>query len=349
MTNHRDTPPAGAKHFCPVDHETGERLELVIATSADVPRGRPWRRTVQDVRTGQRYRAWSKPYGIPGCICDAYARAIRGDVLPSVHRTRMEQLPDSRGTLEAAQGYARLRLPVIPLVGKVPAVRQWQRFESTPTNLRYWFGNRRSNVGLRTGESGYLVIDTDSPEAEEWVSTHCEETPMQAVSGSGSRHRYYRCPDHAEIRNRQGLFGIHGLDVRGFGGYIVLPPSVHPATGNLYEWLTDFSLPSGLPAFSPSWVHERKAAVRTAIAEAVNQDGILHRGRKYVEKIEPAVSGAGGHTSTFVAALKIVRFAGRNRAIAWELLRHYNATRCLPAWGEMELLHKLDEALKFAK
>jgi hypothetical protein len=261
----------------------------------------------------------------------------------------MERLTETTGTLEAACEYAQLRLPVIPLVGKVPAVRNWQRFETTPANLKYWFGSRRANLGLRTGESGYLVIDTDSPEAEEWVTAHCAETPMQSVSGTGSRHRYYRCPERQEIRNRQGLFGIHGLDVRGFGGYIVLPPSVHPATGKIYEWLTYFSLPSGLPAFSPSWVQERKTAVRTAIADAVNPDGMLERGRKYVAKIEPAVSGAGGHTATFVAALKIVRFAGRSREIAWELLQHYNATRCLPAWGEKELRHKLDEALKFAK
>src|SRR5438876_12256544 len=116
----------------------------------------------------------------------------------------MEHLPESASLLESAESYARTGWPIIPLVGKVPAVRHWQLFEATPINVRFWFGNRRCNLGLRTGESGYVVIDTDTPEAEAWVLNHCDETPMRAVSGTGSRHRYYRCPPRKEIRNRQG-------------------------------------------------------------------------------------------------------------------------------------------------
>jgi len=94
-----------------------------------------------------------------------------------------------------------------------------------------------------------VVIDTDSDAAEAWVRAPCAETPLRAVSGSGSLHRYYRRPGGVEIRNRQGFNGIRGLDVRGSGGYIVLPPSVHPEADNRSEWLTDFSLPEGLPRF----------------------------------------------------------------------------------------------------
>ena len=148
----------------------------------------------------------------------------------------MERLPDSTGTLEVAQAYARRGWPIVPLVGKVPAVRNWQAFAATPLNVRYWFGTRRCNVGLRTGESGYIVVDTDTPAAEEWVRSHLPETPMVALSGNGSTHRYFATPPRKEIRNKQGWNGIQGLDVRGSGGFIVLPGSVHPATGQPYEW-----------------------------------------------------------------------------------------------------------------
>ena len=52
------------------------------------------------------------------------------------------------------------RLPIIPLEGKVPAVKGWQRFVADEANLLLHFGRRGCNVGLRTGESGYVVIDT---------------------------------------------------------------------------------------------------------------------------------------------------------------------------------------------
>jgi hypothetical protein len=262
----------------------------------------------------------------------------------------METSPDTAGTFEAAQAYARRGWPIIPLAGKVPAVRNWQMFEATAVNVRYWFGSRRCNVGLRTGgESGYIVVDTDSAAAEAWVLAHLPETPMIALSGNGSTHRYYSTPPKKKIRNKQGWKRIRGLDVRGDGGFIVLPGSIHPATGRPYEWKSEIWLPSGLPAFSPRWVYERRRHVQTALADVLDPTHLLARGRSYVDKLPVAVSGQNGHTTTFVAAVKIVKLVGRNRDAAWDLLRYYNATRCEPAWDEKALLHKLDEALKHAR
>src|SRR5207248_2438410 len=103
---------------------------------------------------------------------------------------------------------------------------------------------------------------TDTDESEQWVIEHLPETPMRAVSGDGSTHRYYQTPPKKEIRNKQGWKRISGLDLRGTGGFIVLPPSVYPETGRPYEWLTDLSQPEGLPVFSPRWVYERKRLVQ---------------------------------------------------------------------------------------
>ena len=63
-----------------------------------------------------------------------------------------------------------------------------------------------------------------------------------------------------------------------------------------------------------------------------------------------AVSGQGGHTTTFIAALKIARFVQGDRDLAWQLLLYYNATKCDPPWREEpELKHKLDDALERAR
>ncbi|MDZ4685273.1 MAG: hypothetical protein SH850_09295 [Planctomycetaceae bacterium] len=66
---------AGTQIFAPVDFWSGVRLMLRISEQ-DIPRGRRWRRTVVDLETGRRYRAWSASCDLPGCLCDAYVEEI---------------------------------------------------------------------------------------------------------------------------------------------------------------------------------------------------------------------------------------------------------------------------------
>jgi hypothetical protein len=261
----------------------------------------------------------------------------------------MDTTPDRAGLLAAARCYAERGLPIIPLHGKVPAITRWQAFVATEINLRFHVGTHGCNVGLRTGESGYVVLDTDTPEAEAWVQAHCPETPMRVVTGSGSTHRYYREPARTEVRNRQGLKGIRGLDVRAHGGYVVLPPSIHPETGRPYRWAGEVLPPTELPRFSPSWVYRRtRKRVLAVVAGGGAPEAILRRGRAYVAKIDKAISGEGGHTKTLVAAFKILRLTNFDLALAWQLMLHYNATRCEPPWEEKDLKRKLDEALRLS-
>src|SRR5437870_3921371 len=103
----------------------------------------------------------------------------------------METPREFTDVFAAAQWYAAQELPIVPLFGKVPAVKDWQTFVADEAAVLLWFGTRRANIGLRTGESGYVVLDTDTEEAEQWALKHCDETPMRARSGGGSMHRYF--------------------------------------------------------------------------------------------------------------------------------------------------------------
>ena len=67
----------------------------------------------------------------------------------------------------------------------------------------------------------------------------------------------------------------------------------------------------------------------------------------YLSKLPSAVSGAGGHPSTFRAACECVRF-GLSDADALTLLREWNGTHCRPPWTEKELAHKLADARRTA-
>jgi hypothetical protein len=125
---------------------------------------------------------------------------------------------------------------------------------------RIWQWWRRwpdANVGIRTGrESGLVVLDVDmryGGEASlERLEATCDRLPTTLIahSGGGGRHLYFRHPGQP-IPNSTHLGGYAGLDVRGDGGYIVAPPSLHQS-GQRYVW-EDASHP---PAVLPPWLYE---------------------------------------------------------------------------------------------
>lgn len=69
----------------------------------------------------------------------------------------------------------------------------------------------------------------------------------------------------------------------------------------------------------------------------------LERALAYLEKMDPAVSGGGGHNQTLRAACECFRF-GLSSGEAWEALEWFNQYRCVPPWKEHELRHKLVDA-----
>jgi Bifunctional DNA primase/polymerase, N-terminal len=161
-------------------------------------------------------------------------------------------------------------------------------------------------------------------------------------------HLGYRARQGVDVGNRVRIKG-RPIDLRASGGYAIVPNSVN-AAGVAYRWLSEVPPLAELPLFKVSWTRERRKQVKTAVADVLDPDNLLRRGRAYVEKLPVAVSGSNGHTTTFVAAIKIVKFVAFHRDLAWQLLLHYNATRCEPPWDvERELRHKLEDALVAAR
>ncbi len=66
----------------------------------------------------------------------------------------------------------------------------------------------------------------------------------KARTGGGGTHVFFAYPAGDEVRSSAGKLGP-GLDVRGEGGYVVVPPS---RTQGAYEWL-DRS-----PLAEPAWL-----------------------------------------------------------------------------------------------
>lgn len=153
----------------------------------------------------------------------------------------MESLKD------AALSYAARGWAVFPLVerDKVPAVKGGFKVATDDADQieAMWEHRPGLNVGIATGTAsrGLVVIDLDVDDLRgedgvatlrEWEREHGElpETAC-AETGSGGMHLYYMCdrPIACSVDNERGV------DVRGDGGYVVAPPSIHP-NGRPYAW-----------------------------------------------------------------------------------------------------------------
>ncbi|GAA0379339.1 bifunctional DNA primase/polymerase [Micromonospora gifhornensis] len=101
-------------------------------------------------------------------------------------------------------------------------------------------------LALRTGAaSGTVVVDIDPAHGGRTTMTDLVGRGLlpptaYVVTGSGGWHLYYRHPGRrvpcSQGKPGQGLGP--GVDVKADGGYVVLPPSVHPRTGRPYRWAT---------------------------------------------------------------------------------------------------------------
>lgn len=89
----------------------------------------------------------------------------------------------------------------------------------------------------------------------------------------------------------------------------------------------------------------KEPAARTNYQRSEDSTKTLERCIKYLEKMDPAVSGQHGHDATLAAACVCFKFglppADAAQAMAW-----FNDHKCKPAWSEKELDHKLTDALR---
>ena len=141
-----------------------------------------------------------------------------------------------------ALAYTRRGWRVFPCAprGKVPLTAHGLKDASTDEKqLTDWWDRWPSaNIGVATGaESGFFVLDVDGKDGNESLATLEREhgplpTTVEAKTGGGGRHLLFKHPGQA-VKNSAGRLGP-GLDVRGDGGYIVAPSSIHP-TGKSYE------------------------------------------------------------------------------------------------------------------
>jgi hypothetical protein len=115
-------------------------------------------------------------------------------------------------------------------------------------------------VGLATGSASRVwVLDLDGPEAGAWYEAQLAKhgpSPTLGVETARGFHMYWRWTEGVVVKNSQGLqaAGIKSVDVRGDGGYVCAPPTVH-RSGAVYAWRTDAGFTREM-AQAPAWLLE---------------------------------------------------------------------------------------------
>jgi hypothetical protein len=134
---------------------------------------------------------------------------------------------------------------VIPCNDKSSIVK-WasikERAQTEDEVKRYWLQNPNANIAVII-DKDFFVVDADSKEAMELIQDTLPKTPAVNHTGKGA-HYFYKVPEGLEIKNSANR--ETKVDVRGYGGYVIVPPSYHKEKDKHYQWGTNGLIESEL-------------------------------------------------------------------------------------------------------
>jgi len=255
----------------------------------------------------------------------------------------------------AARTYATEGMPVFPCVvnGKEPATAHGLKDATIDLAvIDAWWSEADYNVALCPDDCGWLVVDLDTPKQkkdgtwtedgrETWAKLQAEHGAAESytvTSPRGGRHIYYEGSGRSTVQSALGP----GVDSRGVGGYVLLPPSVvdgKPYVANNAEI-------EPLPA----WVSNMLAtSVREAreVTTDLDAPASIDRVKRLLASAAPAVEGEGGDDATYRLACR-VRELGVSEETANDLMATWNE-RCEPPWEPDELADKIAHAYDYAQ
>lgn len=238
----------------------------------------------------------------------------------------------AEGCGPAALDYAARGWSVVPLrPGDKRPLIAWEALQehaASAETVGKWYDRwPDANVGIVTGAISHLVVLDVDPKhggAESLERLEREHGPLadtvESISGGGGRHLYFRHPG-SEVSNRAGL--RPGLDLRGDGGYIVAPPSVHP-NGRRYAWRDGRSPAEREPAAMPFWLldpHGVRAGRRLADWRSLVREGVPE----------------GERNSTVASLTGHLLWHEVDPEIVLELMLGWNRLRCRPPLDDDEV------------
>ncbi len=237
---------------------------------------------------------------------------------------------------QVALDYLRRGWSVIPMRkrDKRPAL-QWQDFQSVRASeqkVHDWFRRwPEDNVGIVTGAvSGLVVLDVDLRHGGEdsLKKLEREHQPLprtlESITGGGGRHVYFAHPG-GSVRNRVGI--APGIDLRGDGGCIVAPPSVHPS-GNHYQWVKGRGPGRVELAPLPHWLRQMVS----------NAEQRARHTLVYWRELLRAGVPEGERNNTIASITGHLLWHGVDPDVTLELMLGWNRIRCRPPLDDDEVV-----------
>jgi putative DNA primase/helicase len=203
-----------------------------------------------------------------------------------------------------------------------------------------------ANIGIATGAtSGIIVIDGDGEEGKrsikELIQEHGElpQTAMQKT-GSGGLHILFKHPGWFVQNSVKKL--APGIDVRGDGGYIVVPPSNH-VSGHNYQWI--YHPKDAGMADVPKWLADMLQTGNEIYLSKAHQE---RKGRVWRKYVKGEVIPDGERNETLfrrVASSMRAKGAGYEDILA--TLLEINSKRVKPPLEESEVIRIADSVLRY--
>jgi hypothetical protein len=236
---------------------------------------------------------------------------------------------------DMALAYAKRGLHVFPCQprGKVPACARGVSDATTDHNLiaKWWDAIPDCNIGAACGEkSGIFVVAIDAGEAEAALAQleklHGALPPtVESITPRG-RHAFFSWPDRV-VKNSASKVGPN-IDVRGQGGYVLVPPSIHPS-GRPYAWSVDSA---SIFAAAPDWLLDLIAA-KPAPRSVTPPE-------QWRELAQGVSKGARNCSLACLAGLLLRRRI--DAVVVLALLQGFNARDCSPPLPEEDVCRIVD-------
>ncbi len=246
--------------------------------------------------------------------------------------------------LGAALHLRQLGLSVIPIhapgmplprgapagdAGKVPLIpwKEFQERQPTEQEIRSWAARwPNANLAVVTGKiSGVIVLDVDGQAGVQTIGS-LPPIPETCRSSTGrGQHIWFNHPGGTVANFVKRL---PGLDLRGDGGYVVAPPSIH-ASGLRYAWVHGEETALADP---PDWLVD-------LIRPNANTNGNV-QGCTDLERISE-----GARNDTLYRIGRSLKARGLSPAAVLAALRAENQERCEPPLDDAEVTEIGQKAL----
>jgi hypothetical protein len=240
--------------------------------------------------------------------------------------------------------------------GKAPVRRSWAVEPYQPPAALWATYRGGFNVGVHTGQVAFarhcfVVLDIDDERAYSFALERAPRTPLAVYTKRGEQW-YYRHPGHGVVvPTRQHIDG-YKLDLRGEGGQVVCPPSIHES-GHVYRWLErpTQELLAALPVWSPTWFPTPVPAP----AQPPRDRGLqpigegrraFARGCGFAKRWTVAEEGEGRGTQTYKLACTLIYGLSLDEETTFEIMSRFWNQRLPQPYDEASLRRKTFEAAK---